>query len=85
MIRILTTAPQIDELTAVIWLARVITPRYFPDAKALSAYCGLDPSLKISAGKVTNMIMRGRSKPLHKALNMSAHRLIYRHNEMFGI
>ena len=23
--------------------------------------------------------------PLHKALNMSAHRLIHRHNEMFGI
>ena len=85
MIRILTTAPQIGELTAVIWLARVITPRRFPNAKALSAYCGLDPSLKISAGKITSTIMRGGSKPLHKALNMSAHRLIYRHNEMFGI
>ena len=29
--------------------------------------------------------MRGGNKALHKALNMSAHRLIYRHNEMFGI
>ena len=29
--------------------------------------------------------MRGGNKPLHKALNMSAHRLIYRHNDMFGI
>lgn len=85
MIRILATAPQIGELTAIIWLARVITPRRFRNAKALSAYCGLDPSLKISAGKVTGTVMRGGSKPLHKALNMSAHRLIHRHNEMFGI
>ena len=85
MIRILATAPQVGELTAVIWLARVVTPRRFRNAKALSAYCGLDPSLKISAGKVTSTVMRGGSKPLHKALNMSAHRLIYRHNEMFGI
>lgn len=85
MIRILSTAPQIGELTAIIWLARIVTPRRFRNAKALSAYCGLDPSLKISAGKVTSTIMRGGSKPLHKALNMSAHRLIYRHNEMFGI
>jgi hypothetical protein len=85
MIRILSTAPQIGELTAVIWLARIVTPRRFRNAKALSAYCGLDPSLKISAGKVTSTVMRGGSKPLHKALNMSAHRLISRHNEMFGI
>ena len=85
MIRILSTAPQIGELTAIIWLARIVTPRRFRNAKALSAYCGLDPSLKISAGKVTSTVMRGGSKPLHRALNMSAHRLISRHNEMFGI
>ncbi len=85
MIRILTTAPQIGELTAVIWLARVVTPRRFRNAKALSAYCGLDPSLKISAGKVTSTVTRGGNNPLHKALNMSSHRLIYHHNEMFGI
>ena len=85
MLRILTTAPQIGDITAVIWLARVVTPRRFRNAKALSAYCGLDPSLKISAGKVTSTYMRGGSKPLHTALNMCAHRLIQRHNEMFGI
>lgn len=85
MIRILSTAPQVGELTAIIWLARIITPRRFRNAKALSAYCGLDPSLKISAGKVTSTVMRSGNKALHKALNMSAHRLIHRHNEMFGI
>jgi transposase len=85
MIRILSTAPQVGELTAIIWLARVVTPRRFRNAKALSAYCGLDPSLKISAGKVTSTTMRSGNKALHKALNMSAHRLIHRHSEMFGI
>ena len=85
MIHILSTAPQVGELTAVIWLARIITPRRFRNSKALAAYCGLDPSLKISAGKVTSTVMRGGNKELHKALNMSAHRLIHRHNEMFGI
>ena len=85
MIRILTTAPQVGEITAITWLARVITPRRFRNAKALSAYCGLDPSLKISAGKVTSATMRGGNKELHKVLNMSAHRLIRQHNEMFGI
>ncbi len=85
MIRILATAPQVGELTAIIWLARVITPRRFRNAKALAAYCGLDPSLKISVGKVTSAVMRGGSKPLHKALNMSAHCIIHRHSKMFGI
>lgn len=85
MIRILSTAPQVGELTAIIWLARIVTPRRFRNAKALSAYCGLDPSLKISADKVTSTVTRGGNKALHKALNMSAHRLIYHHNEMFGI
>ena len=85
MIPLLATAPQIGELTAIIWLARVVTPRRFRNSRALSAYCGLDPSLKISAGKVTSTVMRNGNKALHRALNMSAHRLIHRHNEMFGI
>ena len=85
MIRILCTAPQVGEITAITWLARIVTPRRFHNSKALSAYCGLDPSLKISAGKVTSTTKRGGNKDLHKALNASAHRLIYRHNEMFGI
>ena len=70
MIRILSTAPQVGELTAIIWLARIITPRRFHNAKALSAYCGFDPSLKISAGKVTSTTMRNGNKALHKALNV---------------
>lgn len=84
MIRILTTAPQIGELTAITFLAHVITPRRFYNAKALSAYCGLDPSLKTSAKHVTSTVKRGGNKELHKALTSAGDRLIRQHSEMFG-
>ena len=51
---------------------------------ALAAYCGLDPSLKISASKVVSTVRRGGHKHLHKQLCMCASILIKNHNEMFG-
>lgn len=84
MLDLLMTAPQVGLQTAIIWLAIIITPRRFPNAKALAAYCGLDPSLKISAKHVTSTRKRGGNKQLHKALVSSADRLIRNHTEMFG-
>lgn len=84
MIHILTSTPQIGELTAITFLAHVITPRRFYNAKALSAYCGLDPSLKISAKHVTSTVKRGGNKELHKSLTSAGDRLIRHHSEMFG-
>lgn len=84
MIDILTTAPGIGEMTACIWLANIVTPLRFPNAKAVSAYCGLDPSLKVSAGKVTSTAKRGGHRDLHSALCMAASVLVKNHNEMFG-
>ena len=84
MVRILTTAPQVGEITAITWLAHVITPRRFQNSKAMAAYCGLDPSLKISAGKVTSTVKRGGCRELHKVLVSSADRLIRNHSELFG-
>ena len=84
MLRILTTAPAIGELSAVVWLAYIVTPNRFPNAKAVAAYCGLDPSFKISAKKVTSTVKRGGNKLLHKALCMCASILIKNHTEMFG-
>ena len=84
MIRILTTAPAIGETTAAVWLAYIITPNRFPNAKAVAAYCGLDPGLKISAKKVTSTVKRGGNKQLHKMLCMCASILVKNHNEMFG-
>ncbi len=84
MPRILTGAPQIGEITAITWLAHIITPRRFPNSKAPSAYCGLDPSLKVSAKHVTSTVKRGGCRELHKALTSSGDRLIRNHSEIFG-
>lgn len=83
MIHILTSAPQVGEVTVITWLAHIITPRRFSNSKALSAYCGLEPSLKVSAKHVTSTVKRGGCKKLHKALTSSADRLIRNHSEMF--
>lgn len=84
MIEILTSAPGVGELTAATWLAVIITPRRFPNEKALAAYCGLDPSLKVSAGHVTSTTKRGGNKQIHSLLCQSASRLMMHHSEAFG-
>lgn len=84
MLDILTTAPQVGALTAITFLAHIITPNRFPNSKALAAYCGLDPSLKISAKHVTSTKKRGGNKALHKTLVSCGERLIRNHTEMFG-
>lgn len=84
MLALLTTTPQVGVVTAITWLVHIVTPRRFPNGKALAAYCGLDPSLKISAKHVTSTTKCGGCKQLHKSLVSSADRLIRQHNEMFG-
>ena len=84
MLKILCTAPGIGEQTAILWLAKIVTPRRFRNEKALAAYCSLDPSLKVSAGKVTSTVKRGGCKELHSALCVAASNLVRRHNEPFG-
>lgn len=85
LIKNLCTVPGVGENTAVLWLSIIITPSRFPTSKAISAYCGLDPSLKISAGKVTSTVKRGGNKELHFALNMSAGVLLRNRSENFGV
>ena len=53
MLQLLQSVPGVGPVTAAVWLAEVVTPRRFPSPKALTAYIGCDPSLKVSAGKVT--------------------------------
>lgn len=84
MLGLIMTAPQVGEISAIIWLTYIITPNRFPNAKAVSAYCGLDPSLKISARHVTSTVKRGGCKILHRTLTSCADRLLRNHTEAFG-
>ena len=84
LIPILMTAPGIGERTAITWLANIVDPTRFPNQKAVAAYCSLDPSLKISAQKVTSTKKRKGNKALHSALCMSASIIIGNHDEFFG-
>ena len=85
LIKNLITVPGIGEITAVIWLTQICTPARFPNPKACSAYCGLDPSLKVSAGHVTSTTKRGGNKELHSCLTNCASTLVQHHAEPFGI
>ena len=81
----LISVPGVGEISAVTWLTQICTPSRFPNAKACSAYCGLDPSLKISAGHVTSTTKRGGNKILHATLANCASTLLRNHSEPFGI
>ena len=84
VIKTLATAPNIGEVTAVTFLANIVTPKRFPKPKAIAAYCGFDPSVQTSAGHKTSNKGRGGNKALHDAIGSAATRLIWRHREMFG-
>lgn len=84
LIPILMTAPGVGERTAITWLANIVDPTRFPNQKAVAAYCSLDPSLKISAQKVTSTKKRKGNKALHSALCMSASIIISNHSEFLG-
>lgn len=40
-------------ITVLVWLCEIVTPTRFRHPKQIAAYCGCDPFLKVSAGKVT--------------------------------
>lgn len=80
----LMTVPGIGEITSLVWLSNIVTTDRFPNSKAISAFCGLDPSLKISAGKVTSTVKRGGNKELHAALTLAAGTLLKSKSDHFG-
>ena len=84
LINNLMTVPGVGEMTALTWLAEVVTPLRFDFKEKLVAFCGCDPSLKISAGKVTSHTRRGGNTRLHYQLIKVAGSCIGRHSEPFG-
>ena len=84
LIKNLLTVPGVGDLTALIWLCEIMTPLRFETASHLAAYCGCDPSLKVSAGKTTSQTRRKGNANLHFQLSEIAGSCINRHSEPFG-
>src|SRR5208283_5418341 len=84
LLDLLCTVPGIGKITALTWVYTVCDPLRFPTSKAVAAFCGCDPTLKISAGKVTAHVRRGGNKDLHIALVQAAMGLVGRASEPIG-
>jgi hypothetical protein len=84
LIKNLLTVPSVGDLTVLVWLCEILTPLRFKTAPQLAAYCGCDPSLKVSAGKVTSQTRRNGNSKLHFQLSKIAGSCINRHSEPFG-
>jgi len=84
LIKNLLTVPSVGELSVLVWLCEIVTPLRFGSAPQLVAYCGCDPSLKVSAGKVTAQTRRKGNSKLHSQLLRVAGACINRHSEPFG-
>ncbi len=84
LLKLLTTVPGIGTITALVWLCEIVTPTRFNTAKQIAAYCGCDPSLKVSAGKVTSHTRRKGNQTLHAMLTKAASILIQRRSGPIG-
>lgn len=80
----LMTVPGVGKWTACMWCAYIVDVMRFPNKKAIAAYCGLDPSLKISAGKVTSTVKRGGRKELHKVLLSAGGSVMRKKGDFYG-
>ncbi|HRQ71571.1 MAG TPA: IS110 family transposase [Phycisphaerales bacterium] len=84
LMELLTSVPGVGPLTALVWISQLNDPARFVSAKQVAAFCGCDPSLKISAGKVTSYTRRGGNKQLRKALLMAAAVVLRKTDEPLG-
>ncbi len=84
LLELLMTVPGVGIGTAMTWLAEVCDPTRFRCAEQVAAYCGCDPSLKVSAGKVTCQVRRKGNTRLHFALLHAAAPLMSRRSEAVG-
>jgi transposase len=72
LLRLLMSVPGVGVTTALTWLSEVLDPGRFQCADQVAAFCGCDPSVKVSAGKVTDHVRRKGNSRLHKALLFAA-------------
>lgn len=84
MMEYLESVPGVGRWTAIMWLVYIVDIMRFPNKKAIAAYCGLDPSLKISAGKVTSTVKRGGRKELHRVLLSAGGSVMRKKGDFYG-
>jgi transposase len=80
----LRSIPGIGAVAGLTWLAEVGTPWRFPNAKACAAFCGCDPSLKVSADHVTAHVRRRGNERVHHVLVQCAQYVIRSNREQLG-
>lgn len=85
VIKRLRTIPGVGPLLSCTWLAQVGDATRFQRANQVAAFCGFDPSVMISAGKVTSHTRRKGSKFLHYMIKQGARGLITRAVEPLGM
>ena len=84
LLGIFKSVPGVGDTTAITWLSEVCDPSRFVNAKQVAAFAGCDPSLKVSAGKVTSLVRRMGNARLHQALLYAAAGLLRRPSEPMG-
>jgi transposase len=84
LLEALMSVPGVGEVSALTWLSVVCDPRRFEFGKQVAAFCGADPSLKVSAGKVTSHAKRKGNARLHHVLKNVASSLVRLRNEPLG-
>lgn len=84
LLALFQSVPGVGETTALTWLAEACDPRRFQTDKQVAAFSGCDPSLKVSAGKVTSLVRRAGNARLHQALLYAASGLLRRPSDPLG-
>jgi hypothetical protein len=84
LVALLHTIPGVGDKAAYTLIAETGDIGRFPSAKAYAAYCGLDPSLKVSAGKVTSHTRRRGNAAIGLVMRHAASALLAHRTEAFG-
>lgn len=84
LLAILRSVPGVGQNTALAWLTEIGDPKRFLNSRQVAAFAGCDPSLKVSAGKVTSFVRRAGNLRLHQALLYSARAVMASASEPLG-
>lgn len=85
LIECLKSCPGVGIITALTWLAVIGDPRRFKSSEEVAAYCGSDPSVKVSAGKVTATTKRRGNSIVHHVLKTVSAHMIHQTREPLGV